>query len=164
MAAQMWQMAGGRTEQHVPWCKTILFMQWHDAASLYLLLNAIRCIWTNFCDVVSIIRGWLLSPKQLQLANLLMKWTFSVFDIDDIDDYMIIWYRWFDAFDTHWSTRFNRTMNDGLDKMCKKIAFTFLASCMKWSIWYRLTLGHFLLPGLLDRPFKKSSNLSKQRP
>ena len=36
-------------------------------------LNAVRCIWTNFFDVVSIIRGWLLSPKQLQLADLLMK-------------------------------------------------------------------------------------------
>ena len=33
-------------------------------------LNAVTCIWTNFCDVISI-----LSPKQLQLA-VLMKLTF----------------------------------------------------------------------------------------
>ena len=33
-------------------------------------LNAIRCIWTNFSDVISItLGGWLLSPKQLQLAQ-----------------------------------------------------------------------------------------------
>ena len=133
--------------------------------------HAGRCIWTSFCDVISIRRLASQSKKTFNL--MMMKWTFwfcwKLLFIDVMDWSVLLinlcLFAIQNCFLTFIKVPVDRTWLMLMDwlrhKRCAKrmpsVHFSRTMACMTWKNWFIwLTVGHFLLAGLLDRPFKKA--------